>query len=201
MEGLTHPARRQDRPGLLKALIEEAWQRARRRRRTYAGVALFMAIVGSIGLATLQGPARSQGGSPVVLGGAGAQAPRFAALQPAAHGVFRLGGRHGTLVLAVKVAGEREWDVVRGPQMNPSGSPNTGRYAPTRGGGGHVEAGGHASSWYARLVGYITAKPGARKQHVVIKLKGRPDGTFVITPTQPGVLTRDSGTQSSAWLG
>jgi hypothetical protein len=40
------------------------------------------------------------------------------------------------------------------------------------GGGFHVEAGGHARKWYARLVGYATAKRGAKKQHVVISLKG-----------------------------
>jgi hypothetical protein len=35
----------------------------------------------------------------------------------------------------------------------------------------------------------------------VIELSGRPSGTFVLVPTEPGVLEKDSGTQSSGWLG
>jgi hypothetical protein len=66
--------------------------------------------------------------------------------------------------------------------------------------GRHVEVGGHETTWYARLVGYVRTKRGPR-QHVVIKLKGRPEGTFVITPTEQGPLERDSGTQTSWTLG
>jgi hypothetical protein len=76
-----------------------------------------------------------------------------------------------------------------------------GKYGRLAGGHGqHVEAGGHASARYARLVGSVIPNDGP-KQRVVIKLKGRPEGTFVLIPTQPGVLKRDSGTQSSTWLG
>jgi hypothetical protein len=67
------------------------------------------------------------------------------------------------------------------------------RHLQMRGGGHFVEAGGRGTSWYARLVGYVTPKGGPR-QHVVVKLKGRGTGTFVITPTKPGTLKRDSGT-------
>ena len=45
----------------------------------------------------------------------------------------------------------------------------------------------------ARLVGFVT-RPGEAKQRVVITMKGRPQGVFVLTPLQPGVLKRDSGT-------
>ena len=37
-------------------------------------------------------------------------------------------------------------------------------------------------------------RPGEAKQRVVITMKGRPKGVFVLTPLQPGVLKRDSGT-------
>jgi len=66
--------------------------------------------------------------------------------------------------------------------------------------GRHVEVGGHETTWYARLVGYVKTKGGPR-QHVVIKLKGRPAGTFVITPTERGPLERDSGIHTSWSLG
>ena len=67
--------------------------------------------------------------------------------------------------------------------------------------GKHVELGGHASGWYARLVGFVVPKDRGPKQHVVIKLKGRPSGTFTLFPTEPGVVKRDSGTQTSRWFG
>ena len=50
-----------------------------------------------------------------------------------------------------------------------------------------------AQAWSARLEGFV-ARPGEAKQRVVITMKGRPEGVFVLTPLQPGVLKRDSGT-------
>jgi hypothetical protein len=38
------------------------------------------------------------------------------------------------------------------------------------------------------------SRPGEAKQRVVITMKGRPQGVFVLTPLQPGFLKRDSGT-------
>ena len=35
---------------------------------------------------------------------------------------------------------------------------------------------------------------GEAKQRVVITMKGRPQGVFVLTPLQAGILKRDSGT-------
>ena len=39
-------------------------------------------------------------------------------------------------------------------------------------------------------------RPGEAPQRVVITEKGRPFGVFVLTPLQPGILKRDSGTVS-----
>ena len=38
------------------------------------------------------------------------------------------------------------------------------------------------------------SRPGEAKQRVVITMKGRPQGVFVLTPIQPGFLKSDSGT-------
>jgi hypothetical protein len=51
-----------DRRGLsdrVRALIEEAWRRARRRRRIYGGIVLALAIIGAVVTATLRGPSSS----------------------------------------------------------------------------------------------------------------------------------------------
>jgi hypothetical protein len=72
----------------------------------------------------------------------------------------------------------------------------TGQYAPISGGGGRFPAGGHQAAWYARLFGSVS-RPGAAKQRVLITLKGRPNGVFVPTPLEPGMLKRDSGAQRS----
>jgi hypothetical protein len=204
--GLTRPARRPDLDRLLKALIEEAWRRARRRRRVYAGVAFSIAVLGAIVLATFQGPAKSQSGSEAVLAGPNAQAPRsLAGTEHTVHavkGFFRLKGKRGRITVIVRFAGfaESSWEIARGPGSSPLMPPSTGQYLQIRGGGHFVEAGGSGTAWYARLVGYVTPKGGPR-QHVVVKLKGRRPGTFVIIPTKPGALKGDSGTHDSEFLG
>ena len=194
MEGLTHPARRPDHSGLLRALIEEAWQRARRRRRIYIAVlALSIAVIGTIAYTALQGHAGSQGGSPAALA-PGAQASRF--LAGGVHtvrNIIHLDGTRGFTTVIVEYP-DRNWKIRQVTEQA------TGQYARIRGGGSHVERGGHESTWFTRLAGYVTPKGGPR-QHVVIKIKGRPSGTFVITPTEPGPIRPDSGTQWSGWLG
>jgi hypothetical protein len=47
--------------------------------------------------------------------------------------------------------------------------------------------------WHARLEGFVT-RPGEATQRVVITEKGGVQGVFVLTPLQPGILKRDSGT-------
>ena len=69
----------------------------------------------------------------------------------------------------------------------------TGQYVQVTGRGRVVRIGGHKQGWSARLEGFVT-RPGEAKQRVVITMKGRPQGVFVLTPLEPGVLKRDSGT-------
>ena len=199
MTDTAYPVRPPDLGGRLRALIEEAWDRARRRRRLYAGVAFSTGVIAAIVLAASQGPANSQSGSGVLLA-AGPNARGPAVVNTATHttrGIFRLVGSRGSTTVVITFSGanaRRSWEI---------GSQGAGQYAKLRGGGGHVEAGGRAGdarTWYARLVGYVSTN-GRRQQHVVIKLNGRRSGTFVITPTQPGALERDAGTQDSTWLG
>src|SRR6185312_2661789 len=70
---LTHPVRWPAFRGLLKALIEEARRRARRRRVTYGSVGLSTAVAGTVIFAVLQGPANPHSGSPEVIAGQGAR--------------------------------------------------------------------------------------------------------------------------------
>ena len=50
---------RRDLSDRLKAVIEEAWRRARRRRLIYAGIVLSLAVIGAVVTATLRGPSSS----------------------------------------------------------------------------------------------------------------------------------------------
>jgi len=200
-----------DRPdirGRLRALIEEAWRRARRRRLIYGGVGLSIAVAGAIVFAILQGPANPPSGSPAVAGqnaqvAPSAQAPRFLAGGHIANAFFKLDGKRGRLLVHIRFPDSelRSWAIPRSSRIGgPFEWKPTGPYALMSGGGGHVEVGGHASTWYARLVGYVRTGNGAR-QHVVIKIKGRPEGTFVVIPTRPGALMRDTGFHTSWTLG
>jgi hypothetical protein len=76
----------------------------------------------------------------------------------------------------------------------------TGQYAGITGGGRRLVSGGHQAEWYGRLFGAVS-RPGAAKQRVLITIKGRPNGVFVLTPLEPGVLQRDSGPQHSFGTG
>ncbi len=69
----------------------------------------------------------------------------------------------------------------------------TGQYVQVTGRGRVVRIGGHKQGWSARLEGFVT-RPGEAKQRVVITMKGRPEGVFVLAPLETGVLERDSGT-------
>ena len=197
------PARRRDFGDLVTALIEEAWQRARRRRSMYAAVAF--AVVAAIVFATMNGPATSQGTSPARAADPGVPTRQLAAAPHVYVGAFDVTGRRGYLNVYVyfeNSSGSRSWDVGSG---NRSRTPfgGTGQYLSIRlARGEHVQAGGHADEWYARLFGVVTPRGQAvKKQRVVIELTGRPTGTFKLIPTEPGVLKRDSGIQSSLFRG
>ena len=85
----------------------------------------------------------------------------------------------------------RSWRIVLEPASSTVAP--TGQYVQVTGRGRVVRIGGHKQGWSARLEGFVT-RPGEAKQRVVITMKGRPEGVFVLTPLQPGVLKRDSGT-------
>ena len=89
----------------------------------------------------------------------------------------------------------REWRILPEPQSYAESVsvPATGQYAQVSGRGRILRSGGHAQAWNAGLVGFMS-RPGEAKQRVVITMKGRPKGVFVLTPLQPGFLERDSGT-------
>ena len=88
----------------------------------------------------------------------------------------------------------RSWRIVPEPATDgPSTVAPTGQYVQVTGRGRVVRIGGHAQAWSARLEGFVT-RPGEAKQRVVITMKERPQGVFVLTPLEPGVVKRDSGT-------
>jgi len=79
----------------------------------------------------------------------------------------------------------------------PGGLASTGQYAQVTGRGRYVGLRPIRSPrlWHARLEGFVT-RPGEATQRVVITEKRGVQGVFVLTPLQPGILKRDSGTVS-----
>jgi len=174
----------------------------------YAGLVFFSAVIAAIVFATMKGgPANSQSGSSAVAASPSAPAPasRFAAdKQTVVVGLFYCKGKLGNVAVYVtfESSGMRGWDVGRTHDAMPrevqSGQYRAFGYA----GGERVQAGGHAEKWYARLFGIaFSRREPAKRQRVVIKLSGRPNGTFALIPTEPGFLKRDSGTQISFFYG
>jgi hypothetical protein len=192
---------------LVRGLIEEAWRRARRRRLAYGAAAFSFAVISAIVVATLPGRSSSSSSAPTLAAGPNGPARFVASGEHIYSGIFRLEGRRGRLTVSLRFAssGWRSWVVAPHSISTPPIFARTGQYgklASSGGGGRRVQAGGHASEWYARLFGFAHSSRGVGlKQRVVIELSGRPSGTFVLIPTEPGVLERDSGTQDSSWLG
>ena len=98
-------------------------------------------------------------------------------------------GKRGSF--GVRILSNRSWRIV--PETATDIVTPTGQYVHVTARGRVVRIGDHAQAWHARLEGFVT-RPGEAKQRVVITMKGRPKGVFVLTPLQPGVLKRDSGT-------
>ena len=124
--------------------------------------------------------------------------PSLAPNEHIEHGWFPSKGKRGSFTVELRFgsSGTRSWRLRPKATFDPQLNSVTGQYAQiTGGGGGRFPAGGHQAAWYARLFGTVSA--GAAKQRVLITLKGKPNGVFVLTPLEPGVLKRDSGTQSS----
>jgi hypothetical protein len=155
-------------------------------------VVFSFAVIAALVFATMKGPSQSQSTSPAIGAGPGTPVVRVATGEHVYHGEFDLDGRRGSLHVSLRfgsVTG-RAWTI----------GPGYGQYRQISGRGKGFQAGGHASEWYARLRGFVTTHDGSR-QRVVIVLSGRPDGTFTLNPVAGGTLKRDSGTQSSGWLG
>jgi hypothetical protein len=89
----------------------------------------------------------------------------------------------------------RGWRIEVVPGPAPGGLASTGQYAQVTGRGRYVGLRPIRSPrlWHARLEGFVT-RPGEATQRVVITEKGGVQGVFVLTPLQPGILKRDSGT-------
>jgi hypothetical protein len=118
--------------------------------------------------------------------------------------IYPAEGNRGTFTIRFvstrDAGGDRteSWRIVPEPGWHEGVSvPATGQYVHVTGRGRIVHAGGHAQAWNARLDGFVT-RPGAAKQRVVITMKGRPTGVFALTPLEPGILKRDSGTPRHA---
>jgi hypothetical protein len=182
---------------LVRALIEEARQRTRRRRRMYGGVLLSIAVVGTLVFASFQRPAQSQSNSPAFTAGPSLPFYPVAIGQHIGHGWFPSKGQRGSFTVDVRVRDSGTLPIKRTRSWvfgsYPLVSVTTGQYTQVTGGGGRIVSGGHLAGAYARFFGRVS-RPGGAKQRVLIKFKGRPNGVFVLTPLEPGVLKRDSGT-------
>ena len=111
---------------------------------------------------------------------------------------FAFEGKRGSFSVRILAArqGGRTWRLM--PEFSPAPDASsevapTGQYVQVTGRGRVVRIGGHKQGWSARLEGLVT-RPGEAKQPVVITMKRRPKGVFVVTPLKPGVLKPDSGT-------
>jgi hypothetical protein len=156
--------------------------RERRGRRLVAVVAALLVLV--VGTASAFGTVRDLFGNGTRGGG----------------GFHDMDGKRGIFFLRdvsiTDAAGNRSrgWRIEVVPPA-PGLFPSTGQYAQVTGRGRYVglRATKTMSAWHARLEGFVT-RPGEATQRVVITEKGRPFGVFVLTPLQPGILKRDSGT-------
>ena len=155
--------------------------RERRGRRLVAVVAALLVLV--VGTASAFGTVRDLFGSGTHGGG----------------GPHDMEGKRGSFFLRdvriIDAAGNRSrgWRIeVPAPGDTVA---STGQYSQVTGRGRYVglRPNRTVSAWHARLEGFVT-RPGEATQRVVITMKGRPLGVFVLTPQQPGILKRDSGT-------
>ena len=121
-------------------------------------------------------------------------------------GIYPSEGKRGRFTVRILFMSDAAGDAARSWRILPEPGwfekagvvPATGQYVQVTGRGPIVRVGGHAQAWNARLVGFMS-RPGEAKQRVVITMKGRPQGVFVLTPLQPGFLKRDSGTREHHW--
>src|SRR5262245_48361040 len=116
------------------------------------------------------------------------------------HGVLPAQGKMGDVTIHLMFGSTRRWEIRPVAFVPGGGGPPSGQYVDVTGGGRVVQVGGHQQSWRARLEGFV-ARAGSAKQRVVVIIRGRPNGFFVIRPLQDGAVHADSGSQSSTWMG
>jgi hypothetical protein len=114
-----------------------------------------------------------------------------------AEALHAMQGKRGSFFLreeSVTDAGDRSrgWRIEVVPGPTPGGLASTGQYANVTGRGSYVRL-RPMRSRLTRLEGFVT-RPGEATQRIVITEKGGVKGVFVLTPLQPGILKRDSGT-------
>ena len=123
---------------LVRALFEEARQRARRRRRLYGGVLISMAVVGTIVFASLQRSAQSQS---AFTAGSSLGSYRVATTEHIGHGWFPSKGKRGSFIVDLRgrssgtppyMRTTRSWRV--GTLYPATAFPMTGQYAQITGG-------------------------------------------------------------------
>jgi hypothetical protein len=109
-------------------------------------------------------------------------------------------GKRGSFFLrdeSVTDAGDRSrgWRIEVVPRPAPGHSASTGQYAHVTGRGSYVQLRPITSPRSPRLEGIVTRR-GEATQRIVIKFTGKRGvhGVFVLTPLEPGILKRDSGT-------
>lgn len=162
-----------------------------------------MAVVGTLVVASFQRSAQSQSTSPAFTAGPSLPSYRVAASEHRGQLWFPSKGKRGsfTVELRVTTSGTLPIKRTRSWWLNTINKPApTGQYVGITGGGGRLVSGGHKAGAYARFFGRVS-RPGGAKQRVLITIKGRPNGMFVLRPLEPGVLKRDSGTQHSFGTG
>jgi hypothetical protein len=117
--------------------------------------------------------------------------------------LYAMQGKRGSFVLrdvSITDTGDRSrgWRIEVVPGPAPGGLASAGQYAHVTGRGpkGGLRPIRSPRLWHARLEGFV-ARPGEATQRIVITVKGGVQGAvFVLTPLQPGILRRDSGTVS-----
>ena len=124
---------RRDVRDLVKAVIEEAWRRARRRRLIYGAVVLSLATIGVLSFVTLRGPSTSASGAPALLAGPSTPVVRVLADESVyhGHGEFDLDGKRGGLHLSLRFGTGRSWKL----------GPGVGQYREIRGSGKGLPSG------------------------------------------------------------
>jgi hypothetical protein len=120
-----------------------------------------------------------------------------------AEALYTLQGKRGSFFLRDEPILEtkdlpRRWRIEVVPRVAQGALASSGQYSHVTGSGWYVQFRPIRSPRLPRLVGFVT-RPGEAAQRIVITEKLIPEkrgvrGVFVLTPLEPGILKRDSGT-------